>query len=471
MNNWINRTMKWALCLVAVAALFGACSKDEDPAWMALDSTSLFVDGLGKTATLGFTSESLQSVTVTDVPKGWTITADLSKKMITVTAPVALADSVVKSGTVIITGHSYESNYLVNKLFVSLSNRVDLSAQPSNCYILSQSHTEYLIDLTKRGELSADAALPVVEAKLVWQTSADLIKYLKYKDGKLAFHVNGDGKGALVEGNALIGAYDAAGNMLWNWHLWVVDAADVKEQTYANGKTFMSLNLGAAGNTNTTNAEILASYGLFYQWGRKEPFVGPATYNVAQAKDRTLYDEAGRKIALTYVASTAEIGTSTYAAAHPLDFILGVEASNYDWMYATHTEAFWGDAKTVNDPCPRGWRLPSKADFAGLTIVDKAVGNDKQFGWMLTDGAVQAYYPAAGFRTYLKGNIQNVYNPVSGVAVPKPWVGYYWTSGVEATRSAAMFFWLDAADVQQSGIEISTPQYRANGMQIRCVKG
>ncbi|MEG2366471.1 MAG: FISUMP domain-containing protein, partial [Alistipes sp.] len=155
---------------------------------------------------------------------------------------------------------------------------------------------------------------------------------------------------------------------------------------------------------------------------------------------------------------------------HPLSFILGVEASAYDWLYTTHSETLWSATKNLNDPCPKCWTVPSKNDFAGLTIADKASGTEKQFGWKLTDGTTNAYYPAAGFRTYLKGHIQNVYNPISGVDVPKPWVGYYWTNGSETTRSMAMYFWLNAADIQQSGIEIAVPQYRANGMQIRCVK-
>lgn len=474
MNKLVNSTLKWTLAIIAAAVLFGSCSKDEDPAWLSLDAKTVYVDGFGQTQTLNFAAESIKSMTVSNIPEGWTVTADLATKTIKITAPASLDeeeegdDEIMRSGTVSIIGRSYEGNSIVVPLFVSVIGKSDISAQRSNCFILSKPYTEYSFDATHKGEGSE--MLSAAEVRIIWQTVEDQVQFLSYKEGKVTFYIDGTEGTKLIEGNALLGAYDSAGELLCTWHLWIVEAADVTEQVYANGKTFLSLNLGALGNTNTTNDDILASYGLFYQWGRKDPFVGPYAYNAAKSEDQVIYDADGRKLKLAYVASTVETGTTAYAATHPLSFILGVEASSFDWLYSAHSDALWSNTKTEADPCPKGWRIPSKDDFVGLEIADMAAGTERQFGWSLTDAAMTAFYPAAGFRPYLTGQIQNVYNPISGVDVPKPWVGYYWTNGTTATQSLSMFFWLNAADILKSGIETSMAQHRANGMQVRCVK-
>ena len=98
----------------------------------------------------------------------------------------------------------------------------------------------------------------------------------------------------------------------------------------------MDRNLGALNNANASAAEILSSYGMYYQWGRKEPFAGPSTYNAAQGTNAVLYDAAGSRLYLTETKSSAETGTAEYALRNPLCFILGTEESEFDWLYAAH---------------------------------------------------------------------------------------------------------------------------------------
>ena len=102
--------------------------------------------------------------------------------------------------------------------------------------------------------------------------------------------------------------------------------------------------------------------------------------------------------------------------------------------------------------------------------MDAAAGKESQYGWYLTDGTATAYYPGAGFRTYRTGVVQNMYNPVSGVEVPRPWTGDYWTAGTQGRLSSAFVFWFDAADPARSGTTPSEWRRRADGMQIRCVR-
>ena len=467
MDNLIVKCVRRCLAVVVAAAIFASCGKDDAP-WLSLGPGAILVKTPGGTGTLGFTASDIMSVSVTDIPEGWTLTADMATMTLTAQAPAKIGDGEgAESGTATVIGRAPDGVAVTQELFVSVADAVDLGSVQSNCFIVSQPNTNYTFDAMTKGESGGPIATH--DVRIVWQTETELIRYCEFANGKYSFYVGAE-DGGVKEGNVLVGAYDAAGALLWTWHIWIVDADDVGEQTYANGKTFMSLNLGALGNTNATNDEILASFGLFYQWGRRVPFVGPASYDAARGTDHAMYDADGIRVTIEYVRSDAGTGTADYASSHPLSFILGVEESAYDWLYAAHSDELWGRTKTENDPCPKGWRVPSAEDFAGLEIVDKAAGTEAMYGWTLTDGTATAFYPAAGFRTYLTGGIQNLYSPETGVEVPKPWMGYYWTSGTDALDASAMTFWFDASDAARSGFEPSSPYHRAGGMQIRCVK-
>ena len=69
-------------------------------------------------------------------------------------------------------------------------------------------------------------------------------------------------------GNAVIAAKDKSGNILWSWHIWLTDKPDGLE--LVNGDVIMDRNIGAV----STDASSAESYGLLYQWGRKDPFPG-----------------------------------------------------------------------------------------------------------------------------------------------------------------------------------------------------
>lgn len=437
------------------------CNKDDGPS-LDLGSGAILVDAPGASGKLHFSASRVDRISV-GTPEGWRVTADLASMTLTATAP---ADGNVRSGTATVIGYGPEGS-VSEELFLGITDREDLGPRQSGCFVVSTPDREYFFDARIRGE---DAGrIETADVRVIWQTAVDLIRYERFEEGIFSFYVAGDGE--LAEGNVLLGAYDAAGNLITTWHLWIVDAADVAEQTYANGRTFLSLNLGALGNTNASEEEILDSYGLFYQWGRRTPFVGPATFDAAGSRDRTLYNGSGARVYIEYLSATPETGNTAYAESHPLCFLLGEEAGDYDWHRSGRSDGLWsGSAKTEQDPCPKGWRVPTAEEFAALDIVNRSADATQSYGWELTDGTVTSFYPAAGFRTYLTGNVQNLYNPVEGVEVPKPWMGYYWTASVDGTAASALTFWFDAADPAASGIDTASPMYRANGMQIRCVR-
>ncbi len=99
-------------------------------------------------------------------------------------------------------------------------------------------------------------------------------------------------------GNALVGAYDSEGQVIWSWHIWTRpkenDPRTFNTKLYytydwdANGiygkdsgkprvagYTLMNCNLGAMVDKITGSVTTYAAYrtyGTLYQWGRKDPF-------------------------------------------------------------------------------------------------------------------------------------------------------------------------------------------------------
>lgn len=95
--------------------------------------------------------------------------------------------------------------------------------------------------------------------------------------------------------------------------------------------------------------------------------------------------------------------------------------------------------KSVNDPCPYGWRVAPSGAFDNLAIVGTpAVGDEAKYGWTLTDGNAESFFIGAGRRRYDNGKILNIYNPLpkvrSDAMEAQPWEGLYWTTAVSRTR-------------------------------------
>ena len=93
-------------------------------------------------------------------------------------------------------------------------------------------------------------------------------------------------------GNMVVAVTNKDGSMiLWSWRLWFSDIVVDKISGFAsiateipNSKKIMDRNLGA----KSVNGEGVETYGLLYQWGRKDPFKGSVTQLQTLAK-HTIY--------------------------------------------------------------------------------------------------------------------------------------------------------------------------------------
>lgn len=478
-----------SLTLISATTLLVSCG-DDDPGtgWITFDTSAAFLVP-GRTRTVTFSSANIRSYTISEQPSGWADPViDYQAKTVRITAPAEGDENAVKSGTLVISGTTLDNKSVKGTLFVSICDQIDLSDKPANSYILNQEQTNYRIDVRKDG---SGAALQTERIALLWQTQKELIQYLELEDGIASFYVDIP---SIKSGNAVIGGYNSDDNLIWSWHLWVTDydPEAAGGSVDFNGFTLMNRNLGALNNLNTSTDEklqqkyVLASYGLYYQWGRKDPFPGPSAYNGAGTA--TLYNATGSLTTMTMQECTSERGTLKYANANPWTFITGVKDSSYDWLWPADkgyaSAPRWkAEEKTADDPCPYGWRVAPAAAFDQLTIKEPLSGASasvyaERYGWTLTDGVAESLFIGAGRRIYTNSSIQNIYinadaneGSRADAIYNQPWIGLYWTTNAAAdNRATALYFWFDKAAVAKSGIEYAKSYERANGMQVRCVK-
>jgi len=117
------------------------------------------------------------------------------------------------------------------------------------------------------------------------------------------------------------------------------------------------------------------------------------------------------------------------------------------WNSGTETTP----VKTANDPCPAGWRVPTRAELQSLINFgsewDELNGvSGRYFG----DGTNKLFLPAAGLRGYDTGELL-----YSGE------YGNYWSSSVYDVSARYLYF-------GSGGVDVDTP-CRAYGFSVRCV--
>ena len=303
--------------------------------------------------------------------------------------------------------HRYE---VQSDLSMSAANNLSSSAS-ANCYIIS--NTGLYKFKTVKGN-STESVGNVASASILWETFgtstspelSDLISAFCYKDGYIAFQTADTYK----EGNAVIAAKDASGNILWSWHIWLTDEP-LGQVYYNNAGTMMDRNLGA---TSAIPGDV-GALGLLYQWGRKDPFLSGASIRSSTVAESTITWPST-------VGSNSSNGTIEYATAHPTTFITP-NSSNYDWYYTgsySTDNTRWTTSdktKSIYDPCPVGWRVP---DGGSNGVWSKAKGSSSSFyhtynstkGGMNFSGqfgsASTIWYPASGCRFNSDGSLDNV---------------------------------------------------------------
>lgn len=263
----------------------------------------------------------------------------------------------------------------------------------ANCYIARSLNTVYSFDAATMGNGRTTTnivpkKLVGTEVKVLWETGTTrgaIVKSTELTDdGHIVFQTG------MTYGNAVIGLFDASRNCIWSWHIWSVDYdIEATAQTYASGAVFMDRNLGAL----TTDCTQPSSRGLYYQWGRKDPFLPAATCQETVKRADAVY-AAGFEYAENdprSAASPYEMMSLAWSVSHPTTYMNGVFyedweewASSADWLY-DHRPNLWGNMttgmnnigrtshKSIYDPCPPGWKIPCAEDFLGIERVSQTM--------------------------------------------------------------------------------------------------
>lgn len=343
--------------------------------------------------------------------------------------------------------------------------RNDLSSEgTSNCYIIS-GKGYYKFKPTRGNSKVTPAGLARVD--WLWKdTTSELLEDITFdKNGDVTFWANES------KGNIILAGFDNSDKIVWTWHIWMTDDPTVN---YSYGCTvkykFMDRNLGAT----SAAVDDVASLGFYYQWGRKDPFIGSNTVGSGTLTKRIesvafttgtadfyvnpLYPEHTFSVkANTGMPSGAEI---EYTVANPMTFVTGTT-----WFYSldnlTANALLWGYngttmSKSTYDPCPPGWKLSTNnfidTELKGLTGHTVSSAGLYGYAYDCAEGTV-TYLPAAGFRDYSGG-----YVSYTGAC------GQYWGSLYRA-KSTDCWSW----KVETTNDPKLVHVYASYGIPVRCV--
>ena len=259
-------------------------------------------------------------------------------------------------------------------------------------------------------------------------------------------------------GNAIIMIGSTSLERVNQFHIWVSNA---KDQTLPGGHVFLNCNLGATYAPETlaqaesmSKEQLWRSAGCLYQWGNPTP--RPSRTEKFIPENFTDYASAGNADWVNYgwiIHPWSVDGYSLrrfYSTANASDLIrsrmyynfYSVVTNSYAddgtlvWWQKDRTtwgdlrfgaKALWQETKTQFDPCPPGYRVPSKQEIADAFTNN---GTHTSKAYKIAKGAAGQYY------TY---NNQFVFVPWQGFRKPTD-VAYFNYAWGNYPRTGWWFF-------------------------------
>ena len=275
-------------------------------------------------------------------------------------------------------------------------------------------------------------------AGLLWQTTSGMISSVSLVDGLncryLQFTV---ASVPTTNGLAVLWVKDANGDIMWSWTIWLTK--EVQPNITLTNHTeieyeMMGLPFGAIWDSGKTHYVV-----PHYQWGRKDPMVPAAAYNLTS--NMTVYDISGNTYTEfgTYgVNNDADAGGTVRSVANsikmPNKSFLVYDTTSYNWNNLSWFNNFWNAAETANssigdnqhsavktiyDPCPANHMLPASRFATGFTTTGGNTSTLSEFnvigdwsnGWTMkknSSDTVGLYFPAAGYRSRESGGLRYV---------------------------------------------------------------
>lgn len=240
-----------------------------------------------------------------------------------------------------------EKKYLVtqNPIQITPQKATKVADGMSNCYVVG-GNTTVVFPVTRAYSNTSTSTLqvgntysggffldPVWNENGVVNISNCKVEYLG-ADAVVTIQTNGS------LGNAVIALKrNDNKDIVWSYHIWRGD--------YGTSSGYMDRALGANQATFTERDDAVKAAGLYYQWGRKDPFPKPQKIGYNSV---TVSDLIGKKV---YTTSSL---TPLQSIQNPNYFTTGSWRGSDDGYS-------WNDKntslKTIYDPCPHGYRVAS----------------------------------------------------------------------------------------------------------------
>ena len=323
------------------------------------------------------------------------------------------------------------------------------------------------------------------QASIVWSDQPDLITigsspiknylgvdYVEFEVPK------GDDTHGIRSGNAVIAVKNAAGTVMWSWHLWFAKPEALntiactnhqgyiykftqntlgyaylawEETPYAQDRKCRVTLQPTAGNTNSSQKGIvyitLKAYSkkedmaTLYEFGRKDAFPGtdafyPNSNSFSAVNGTQTIGTAIQNPGIMYYAPFVGFYTKTY-------FNLW-SANNAELSKWENDNVI---VKTVYDPCPAGFRMPQSNAFTGFTTtggdvpvsqperINKVGGFDRGYTFKTSPSSTNTiYFPALSYRYTGDGTLKSGENK-----------GSYWTAAPsnDGVGMNAFYFYFD----------------------------
>ena len=284
----------------------------------------------------------------------------------------------------------------------------------------------------------------------------------KLQEGKTTITVPLSGK----RGNAVIALRSVLTGtpVVWSFHIWVSEINDVACSTSSMGSySLLDRNIGATSTDGTLN-----SFGVNYQWGRKDPF------------PRLLVAQGGTSVegdALKTAERTSSV-TLNYSIQNPDTRVTYTSASGAKWL-PTSVNGLWGYAgvhgsssdalkvkstvKTVYDPCPAGYKVPALGYLSTIGALNTKSNAVVGKGYNMSTGASTIFFPYSGYVRVSKSTKANDY---------QSYRGYLWTVNNRSDSQGAYIFWYNADGIQanKNSIGANIYTYCGDALPVRCIK-
>jgi hypothetical protein len=259
----------------------------------------------------------------------------------------------------------------------------------------------------------------------------------------------------------MIAARNAAGTIVWSWHIWVMDdlarleTVKVTADLSLEGGTvpwvkFMKVNLGwydadlvsyprsvkvrfKQNESGITQEVTLLQQqsnphggNPYYQWGRKDPMLGSneflsgdhAQYYTDESTKFTIHGAPHERVSIGKGIQTPNVfyTNGMWKASYPYTYYAGDNYYNFGWCTGRYDNMWNADGvfntdnrvvKTVYDPCPAGFKIPNRDAYSGLRGLRPAsVWNfGMEFRFENTEG-IPIFFPSTSLREETSGQIR-----------------------------------------------------------------